>query len=101
MPVTTALSSRLNVNIVAGSTDYMDCAQNAMSTSSGSLTGCGEGIVEFTGCELLRLDDDLLFDLLELFEVVTDNTSILNVKKSRLGPVAVRWQTNFSRHRIQ
>src|ERR1017187_2938310 len=101
MPVTTALSSRLNVTIVAGSTDYMDCAQSAMSISSESLTGRGEGIVEFTGCELLRLDDDLLFDLLELFEGVTDNTSILNIKKSRLGPVAVGCERNFADHRIE
>src|ERR1039458_206490 len=101
MPVTTALSRRLNVTILAGSTDYIDYAQSPTSTSSGSLTGRSEGIVELAGCELLRFYDDLLSDLFELCEVVADNTSILNIKKSRLGPIAVGCERNFADHRIE
>src|SRR5450759_2900899 len=101
MPVTTALSRRSKFTIVAGSADCIDHAQSATGTSSGSLTGRGKRIVERTGCELLRFNDDLLSGLLELIEIVANDISILNIKKSRLGPVAVGCERNFADHRIE
>src|SRR5208282_3617333 len=101
MPVTTALSRRLNVTIVTASTDYVDRAQSATGASSGSLAGRGERIVERAGCELRRFDDDLRVEPLELLEVVANDTAILNIKKSRLGPVAVGCKADFADHRIE
>src|ERR1035437_11049023 len=101
MPVTTALIRRLNVTILAGFTDYIDQAQRAAALSARSMTGRGEGIVELAVCELLRLDDELRADPFELFEVVANDPLILNIEKSRLGPVAIRCEGDFADHRIE
>src|SRR6202166_4769316 len=101
MPVTTALIRRLNVTNFAGSTAYIDRAQRVAVPSTRSMTGRGEGIMELAVCELLRLDDDLRADLFELFEVVANDPLILNIEKSRLGPVAIWCEGDFADHRIE
>src|ERR1019366_4410026 len=101
MPVTTALSRRLNVTVIAGFAYRIDHVKSATGTASVSLAGCGKGVAELTVCELLGLDNDLLPDLIKLVEVVANDISILDIKNSRLGPVAVGCESNLADHRVE